>query len=210
MRAKSLLAGAGALSAVLALPNLALALDAVAVTDLNMRAGPGSQYPIVATIQSNGAVDILGCLPEAQWCQVHWQGHEGWSYSEYLAITETGEQIFVPEARSVFDIPVIAFEGAVDVAGATVGAATDVVGAILGGVGSLATAVVTPPGHVRTYVVENRYDPVLLEGEVVVGATLPDVVELRPVPEYQYYYAYVNGVPVLVEPGTRRIVHIYY
>jgi uncharacterized protein YraI len=75
-----------------------MALDAVAVTDLNMRAGPGSQYPIVATIESNGSVEILGCLEEAQWCQVNWQGNEGWSYSEYLAITETGEQIFVPQA----------------------------------------------------------------------------------------------------------------
>ena len=57
---------------------------------------------------------------------------------------------------------------------------------------------------------DNRYDPILLEGEVVVGAQLPDVVELRPVPEYEYHYAYVNGVPVLVEPGTRRVVHVYY
>jgi uncharacterized protein YraI len=210
MRAKFLLAGASALAAVVAAPNLAMAIEAVAVTDLNMRAGPGSQYPIVTTIQSNGQVEILGCLEEAQWCQVNWQGNQGWSYSEYLAVTETGEQIYVPQARSVLDIPVVAFEGAASVAGAAVTGAANVVGSILGGVGNLATAAITPPGHVRTYVVENRYEPVLLEGEVVVGATLPDVVELRPVPEYQYHYAYVNGVPVLVEPGTRRIVHVYY
>jgi uncharacterized protein YraI len=210
MRAKSLLAGASALAAVIAAPSMAMALDAVAVTDLNMRAGPGSQYPIVTTIQSNGSVEILGCLEQAKWCQVNWQGNQGWAYSEYLAVTETGEQIFVPQARSVLDIPVVAFQGAADVAGAAVTGATTVVGSILGGVGNLASAVITPPGHVRTYVVENRYDPILLEGEVVVGAILPDVVELRPVPEYQYHYAYVNGVPVLVEPGTRRIVHVYY
>jgi uncharacterized protein YraI len=210
MQVKSLLAGAGALSAVLALPNLALALDAVAVTELNMRAGPGSQYPIVATIETNGSVDILGCLPEAQWCQVHWQGNEGWSYSEYLAITETGEQIFVPQARSVLDIPVVAFEGAANVAGAAVGAAADVAGAIIGGVTGLATSVINPPPHVHSHVTANRVAPVVLQGEVVVGATLPPVVELHPVPDYQYHYAYVNGVPVLVEPGTRRIVHIYF
>jgi uncharacterized protein YraI len=210
MRIKSLVAGASALSSVLSGPSLALALDAVAVTDLNMRAGPGSQYPVVATIHSNGAVEILGCLPEANWCQVNWQGHEGWSYSEYLAITETDERIFVPQARSVMDIPVVAFEGAVGVAGAAVGAAADVAGAIVGGVTGLATSVISPPARVHTHVVENRVDPVLLEGEVVVGATLPAVVELHPVPDYQYHYAYVNGVPVLVEPGTRRIVHVYF
>jgi uncharacterized protein YraI len=211
MRAKSLLAGAGALAAVLAIPNLAMALDAIAVTDLNMRAGPGSQYPIVATIEGNSPMQIHGCLSEARWCQVHWQGHEGWSYSEYLAITETGEQIFVPQARTVMDIPIIAFEGAVDVAGATVGAAADVAGAILGGVAGLASGLTgAPPPHVRTYVVENRVEPVLLRGEVVVGATLPDVVTLHPVPDYTYHYAYVNGVPVLVDPGTRHVVYVYF
>jgi uncharacterized protein YraI len=210
MRVKSLVAGATALSAVFALPSLALALDAVAVTDLNMRAGPGSHYPIVATIQGDSAVEILGCLEAGNWCQVNWQGNQGWSYSEYLAVTETGEQIFVPQARSVLEIPIVAFEGAANVAGAAVTGAANVVGSILGGVGNLATAALTPPQHVRTYVVENRYDPILLEGEVVVGAALPDVVELRPIPEYQYHYAYVNGVPVLVDPQTRRIVHVYY
>jgi uncharacterized protein YraI len=210
MRTKSLIAGVSALAAVIAAPSMAMALDGVAVTDLNMREGPGSQYPIVATIQSNSQVQILGCLEEARWCQVNWQGNQGWSYSEYLAIDQAGEQIYVPQARSVLDIPVVAFQGAAGVAGAAVTGAANVVGSILGGVGNLATAAITPPGHVRTYVTDNRYDPVLLEGEVVVGATLPDVVELRPVPEYQYHYAYVNGVPVLVEPGTRRIVHVYY
>jgi uncharacterized protein YraI len=210
MRAKSLVAGVSALAAVIAAPSMAMALQAVAVTDLNMRAGPGSHHPIVTTIQSNGQVEIIGCLEEGRWCQVNWQGHQGWSYSEYLAITETDERMFVPQARSVLDIPIVAFEGAAGVAGAAVTGAANVVGSILGGVGNLATAAITPPGHVRTYVTDNRYDPVLLQGEVVVGAQLPAVVELRPIPDYEYHYAYVNGVPVLVEPGTRRIVHVYY
>jgi uncharacterized protein YraI len=210
MRTKSLIAGVSALAAVIAAPSMAMALNAVAVTDLNMREGPGSQYAIVGTIQNNGQVEIIGCLEEGQWCQVNWQGNQGWAYSEYLALTQDGQQVYVPQARSVFDIPVVAFQGAANVAGAAVTGAANVVGSILGGVGNLATAAITPPGHVRTYVTDNRYDPILLEGEIVVGATLPDVVELRPVPDYEYHYAYVNGVPVLVEPGTRRVVHVYY
>jgi uncharacterized protein YraI len=210
MRTKSLIAGVSALAAVIAAPSMAMALQAVAVTDLNMREGPGSQYAVVGTIPSNGQVEILGCLEEGNWCQVNVQGNQAWAYSEYLAVTEGGQQVYVPQARTVFDIPVVAFQGAANVAGAAVGGAVNVVGSILGGVGNLATAVITPPGHVRTYVTDNRYDPILLEGEVVVGAQLPNVVELRPIPDYDYHYAYVNGVPVLVEPGTRRIVHVYY
>jgi hypothetical protein len=29
------------------------------------------------------------------------------------------------------------------------------------------------------------------------------------VPDYDYEYAYVNNVPVLVEPSTRRVEYLY-
>ncbi|TIL81232.1 MAG: DUF1236 domain-containing protein, partial [Mesorhizobium sp.] len=65
-----------------------------------------------------------------------------------------------------------------------------------------------PPAEVRTYIETNRVDPVYLEGEVVTGATLPDTVELREIPDYDYRYVYVNGQPALVDPGTRRIMYV--
>jgi hypothetical protein len=40
------------------------------------------------------------------------------------------------------------------------------------------------------------------------SAQLPEVVILQPVPETEYRYAYVNGVPVLVEPADRRVVYV--
>ena len=67
---------------------------------------------------------------------------------------------------------------------------------------------IEPPSEVRTYVVDHRSDPVYLNGEVVVGAGLPDNVELTEIPDYQYRYVDVNGQPVLVDPQTRRIVYI--
>ena len=96
------------------------------------------------------------------------------------------------------------------VAGAIVGGP---VGAAIGGIagaatGSIAGNVVAPPDNVRTYVREHRVDPVYLDGEVVVGATLPENVEVRRIPDYKYEYVYVNQVPVLVEPGSRRIVYV--
>jgi hypothetical protein len=59
-----------------------------------------------------------------------------------------------------------------------------------------------------THVRENPVEPIYLDGEVVVGAGLPDTVVLTPVPESEFTYAYVNQVPVIVEPGERRIVYI--
>ena len=63
--------------------------------------------------------------------------------------------------------------------------------------------------QVKTYVTTNRVDPVYLEGEVVVGSTLPTNVKVYDIPNYPKRYAYVNGRTVLVEPGTNRIVYVY-
>ena len=61
----------------------------------------------------------------------------------------------------------------------------------------------------RAYVIEHPARPIYLNGEVVVGAGLPESVDLQPVPDSEYNYAYVNREPVLVQPRTRRIVYIY-
>ncbi|TIN70424.1 MAG: DUF1236 domain-containing protein, partial [Mesorhizobium sp.] len=54
----------------------------------------------------------------------------------------------------------------------------------------------------------HRLDPIYLEGEVVTGATLPDTVELREIPDYNYRYVYVNGQRALIDPQTRRIMYV--
>ena len=59
-----------------------------------------------------------------------------------------------------------------------------------------------------TCVRENPLEPIYLDGEVVVGASLPDAVVLTPVPESELTYANVNQVPVIVEPGERRFVYV--
>jgi hypothetical protein len=68
---------------------------------------------------------------------------------------------------------------------------------------------ITPPGEIRTYIDENPVDTVQLDDDVAVGATLPESVEVHRIPNYQYSYVEVNRQPVLVDPGTRRIVYVY-
>jgi hypothetical protein len=67
----------------------------------------------------------------------------------------------------------------------------------------------TPPRAVRTYVTTNPLDPVYLEGNLAVGAGIPEDITLSAVPNYRYQYVYVNDRPVLVDPATRRIVYVY-
>lgn len=56
---------------------------------------------------------------------------------------------------------------------------------------------------------ENRVKPVYLNGEVVVGVGVPDIFELRPVPDHEYHYVYINGRPVLMDASTRQNVYVY-
>ena len=80
-----------------------------------------------------------------------------------------------------------------------------VAGAVAGGA---AGTVIDPPKNERPYGTSNTVDQVYLDGEVVVGAGLPDTVELREIPDYEYRYVYVNGQPVLVDSNTRQIVYV--
>ena len=207
------------LAGVFAFAGPALAqLSATATTDLNIRSGPGPLYEIVGAMGASQTTVVNGCLQGSKWCQVDHNGTTGWAYSEYLSGDFGGERVVISSAPATAEVPVVDYDQTAST-NATVGAAGGAVtgaliggpvGAAIGGVaGAAVGAAVTPPDTVRSYVVENRPDPVYLEGEVVVGAGIPETVELRQIPDYEYRYHYVNNQPVLVDPQTRRIVYVY-
>jgi PBP1b-binding outer membrane lipoprotein LpoB len=86
---------------------------------------------------------------------------------------------------------------------------------LLGCVG-LATAqdvVIAPEQEtvIREYVQKKPIASIDLPGvELNIGSTLPETVELHEVdvPDVKYRYVVVGGQTVLVEPETRKIVHI--
>jgi len=195
------------LAAAIALPATAhAAIVASAVTPLNVRSGPGPQYPVIGAIPANGKATIIGCIDGSLWCQVSVAGKQAWAYSKYLTATLSGRSLVVAEDIAKF--PATTYQAPV----ATVGSAAPlpvVTGTIVDRPATGAPLVLTPPATVRDYVVAHPVQPVYLNGEVVVGSGLPPEVALAPVPSYQYQYAYVNGVPVLVEPQTREVAYVY-
>ena len=93
-------------------------------------------------------------------------------------------------------------------AGAIVGGT---VGGVVGGVAGILGVDQRP--RFRSYVVERRHPSYRYQGDVRVGAELPQAgVTYYEVPqEYgirEYRYTVVNDRPVLVDPRTRRIVEI--
>ena len=214
-----------AAGALLALTGAAFAQSAVvATTDLNVRAGPGPQHQVVGVLGAGQSANLDGCLEASKWCVVAFNGGQGWVYSDYLTGDFGGTQVVLTERPADSGVRIV--EAPVEVDGGATGAVTGgvtgavagaliagPVGAAVGGgagfvAGGAAGTVIDPPANVRTYVTSNEGEPVYLDGEVVVGAGLPETVTLREIPDYEYRYVYLNGQPVLVEPATRRIVYV--
>jgi hypothetical protein len=77
----TLLAGSAAL--VLS-TGIAAAAPATARADLNVRSGPGTQYPVVGALQSGEPVDVGSC--SGSWCQVSFSSGSGFANRSYLAL----------------------------------------------------------------------------------------------------------------------------
>lgn len=187
--------------------------SATAWTDLNLRAGPGVAYEIVGVIPATQAVTVDGCLDDLNWCRVAYDGMNGWASGDYLtAMVE--EPIYTNRERLAVGTVTYERDPEATVGGGVAGAIAGAivggpVGAVIGaGIGMGVGSAITPEERVTTYVRENPVDPVYLDGEVVVGAGIPDNVTLTEVPDSEYYYTYVNGVRVLVERERRQVVYI--
>ncbi|EJZ23148.1 DUF1236 domain-containing protein [Rhizobium sp. Pop5] len=71
------------------------------------------------------------------------------------------------------------------------------------------TGSVVLPGEVRTYVMEQNTPSVVYDGDITVGVTLPDTVEVHRVPNVDSYaYTVVNNRRVIVEPQTHRVIQV--
>jgi uncharacterized protein YraI len=195
------------------------AVQANATTDLNLRVGPGPQFDVVDVIAGEDAVTVNTCLEGRNWCEVTYGETTGWAYADYLSAKDGDDRIVVSEApASEVEVEIVAIEDiegeiAAGAAGATIGAVAGSliagpVGAAVGGAITGAAAAESVPEEVVTYVRTNEAEPVYLEGEVVVGAGIPAEVELQSVPDYDYAYAYVNGVPAIISPEDRTVVTI--
>ncbi|RWM73253.1 MAG: DUF1236 domain-containing protein [Mesorhizobium sp.] len=186
--------------ALVAMSGTALADTAVsAVADLNIRAGPGPQYPVIGVLAAGQSATLDGCIQNSKWCTIAEANGQGWIYSDYVTADFGGNEVVLTRRPADADITIVEAPADVDEPDIYTGAIV---------AGEPIEPIRRPPAEVRTYIETNRVDPVYLEGEVVTGATLPDTVELREIPDYDYRYVYVNGQPALVDPGTRRIMYV--
>ncbi len=171
---------------------------------LNVRSGPGFQYPVLTQMPANERFPVTGCLQDYSWCSVVVGGVTGWASGPYLVTDAGGKPTNLQVSGAELGIPIVV---APDTGAAVV--ATPPVGAMVPVAPTVGVVEpVIPAPEVLSYVTAQPVQPVLVNGEVMIGATLPAAVPFYPVPASPYVYSYVNGQRVLVEPSARRIVYV--
>jgi uncharacterized protein YraI len=198
---RTLFLSTGAVLGGLFAAGAAQAFPAYSAAHLNIRSGPGSQYPVLAQTRYNQMVTVNGCLKDVSWCDVVYQGVRGWAAGQYLDYDAAdGSIVLLSQAGGKVSIPLVTYT-TVDLvtAGAIVAYAPVVT----------APVAVTVSPNVHAYVATEIVPPIYLTGEVVLGATLPATVPLYAVPQSAYQFAHVNGQRVLVENNSRKIVYVY-
>ena len=99
----------GALLGALALPAVASAQTAVTTTELNLRAGPSNDFPVVTTIPDDARVRVHGCIARYSWCDVSWDDERGWAFGAYLTYPYRGRYVVVSDYGDEIDLPIITY-----------------------------------------------------------------------------------------------------
>ncbi|MQT14992.1 SH3 domain-containing protein [Segnochrobactrum spirostomi] len=80
------------------------------VANVNLRAGPGTQFPPVALVPAGSPVTMYGCTAGYAWCDVSWGPSRGWMAQRYLRLAYQNTQAPVPGFAAVVGLPIVTFE----------------------------------------------------------------------------------------------------
>jgi uncharacterized protein YraI len=108
MKPRAIVAAAALLCAA-AVPGAAAAANAYATGNVNLRAGPSTDYPVVITVSVGAPVNLHGCLSGYNWCDVSWGGTRGWVSGSYLQTVYQERRVLLPAYATRVDVPVISF-----------------------------------------------------------------------------------------------------
>ena len=99
-----------AVAALLLAPVAAEAAEGFATANVNMRAGPSTQYPAVTVIPAGESVEIHGCLADVPWCDVEFYNGRGWVAGRYVQALYQQRRVYVdPQYYRPLGIPTVVF-----------------------------------------------------------------------------------------------------
>jgi uncharacterized protein YraI len=92
------------------LTTAAAAARGVAVTNVNLRAGPSGQYPVVTILPQQASLAVYGCVADRSWCDISWGSNRGWVAANYIYVSHNGQQVVLtPTVVPVIGIATVAF-----------------------------------------------------------------------------------------------------
>ncbi len=96
--------------ALCALPVVASAQQAFTSKSVNLRAGPGRDYPLVAGVGPGTPVTVMGCVSGYSWCDVVVPGNNrGWIYANNLNYPYQGNNVPIVNYGMAIGLPIVAF-----------------------------------------------------------------------------------------------------
>jgi uncharacterized protein YraI len=87
----------------------AFGADGYVTGDVNLRAGPDTNYPSVAMLPAGVEVAIEGCVDGWSWCDVAAGNNRGWVAGSFLQEEYQGQRVLVPEYGVRIGIPLVSF-----------------------------------------------------------------------------------------------------
>ena len=112
MKKLSLLAGA----ALVALTMLPLApahadeLVGYSNGSVDLLAGPDGSFPVVAHVEPNAGLKIIGCQQGFTWCDVSMNGQRGWINGHFLDNVYNDKHVNVVEFGPQQNVPTVVFQ----------------------------------------------------------------------------------------------------
>jgi len=96
-------------ASLLAISGLAAADNAVTAQSVGVYAGPDDSYPVVAQLDADTPLQVMGCLNDWSWCDVRFEGDRGWVYAPDISYDYEGGYVPFYTYAPSFGIPVTTF-----------------------------------------------------------------------------------------------------
>ena len=106
---RSTLAALCLASASFAVPALAHAAEGYVTSNVNLRAGPDTSYPLIDLIPAGTTVNVQGCTQGWEWCDVIAYGNRGWVVGNYVEYVYQNRPVLLPAYGARIGVPIVSF-----------------------------------------------------------------------------------------------------
>lgn len=94
---------------LLSVSAVAAAQNAVTNHPVGVYAGPDDSYPVVAQLDADSPVQVMGCLDDWSWCDVTFADNRGWVYAPDIEYDYEGGYVPFYTYAPSFGVPVVEF-----------------------------------------------------------------------------------------------------